>query len=119
VTPTSGDYSEGAVLADVAPGQKVTIPLTMRVPSPAHILITILSLLIGPSSVGTSPFPALRNVPLDRGSPVNGLRMRATFTIDAPGRYAVLAYAISTSPCPARETGPITSAQPIGYVVVR
>ena len=116
VTPTGGDYSESAVLARVARQQKTTIPVTLLVSSSAHFVIKSLSLLIGPSSVGTDPLPALRDIPIFHGSPTNDLRLSATFSIKTSGSYVVLAYGLSTSPC--GQASPITSAQPIGYVVV-
>ncbi len=116
VTPANGKLSENAVLAKADMGQTVTIHLTMHVQSHTHILIKDLSLLIEPSIVGTNPFPALRDIPLHHGSVVNGLPMKATFTINTPGRYVVLVYAVSTSSCPDQERGLVTSAAAVGDV---
>ena len=121
VTPTGGRYDENGVIATVDPNQPATIVLTMRVAaSEAHVEVSQLLLLVGPASLGTDPFPAKVGISLFSGQARNGQRLPATFRIATSGRYPVLAYSKASSACTAAMgQGELTSAQPLGYVVVR
>ena len=87
VTPTGGNYNESGTITTVDRNQSTTIVLTVRVTAQVPVHVAQLLLLIGPSSLGTDPFPAKVQVSLFSGQPRDRQRLPATFRLDTPGRY--------------------------------